>query len=127
MKQTIPFPIIPNKSAYERSSDLKKLKVGVHYLVWWYGGIAKTQLHRSTQTSFQVIFREVIEQNTDHTVVGNFVLEYLSVHSSLNSFRIGDIWFRTKYHSCTIDGMLALPTFSLTTSFNESNWCIRAC
>ncbi|MFV8193592.1 hypothetical protein [Acinetobacter soli] len=125
MKQTIPFPIVPNKTGYERTSDFKNLKINVNYLVWWFGGISKMHHRKTIITSFQVIFREVIEQNTDNTVVGNFVLEHISLSSSSRSFRIGDIWSRNKYHSAQIEGKINLPVFSLTTSFDESNWYIR--
>lgn len=121
---TIPYPIVPNKEAYS-TCNFEKLKIGKHYLVWWFGGILREQKHRSIQTTFQVIFREVIEKNEHSTVVGEFVTEYLSVQPYLTSFRIGYIWQRTKYHSTVVDEMINLPVFSLTTSFNESNWCIR--
>lgn len=125
MKLTIPFPIVPNKNGYRSTSDFKKLKMDVNYLVWWFGGISKIHHRKTILTCFQVIFREVIEQNTDNTVVGDFVLENISLSSSSKSFRIGDIWSRNKNHSGTIEGKINLPVFSLTTSFDQSNWCIR--
>ena len=117
---TIPYPIVPNKEAYS-TCNFEKLKIGKHYLVWWFGGILREQKHRSIQTTFQVIFREVIEKNEHSTVVGEFVTEYLSVQPYLTSFRIGYIWQRTKYHSTVVDEMINLPVFSLTTSFSHSD------
>jgi hypothetical protein len=114
----LPYPFINNRFPY----NFKNLKLDTSYIVWWYGGFIREHIHESIQVSFEIIFREVKQKKYD-LIFGDFVIEKFSVQDYLSDFKIMSM-YKNEYLTGRYLGKVKLQVFSLTTSFDESNWCI---
>ncbi len=114
----LPCPFINNRFPY----NFKNLKLDTSYIVWWYGGFIREHIHESIQVSFEIIFREVKQKKYD-LIFGDFVIEKFSVQDYLSDFKIMSM-YKNEYLTGRYLGKVELQVFSLTTSFDESNWCI---
>ena len=114
----LPYPFINDRFPY----NFKNLKLGTSYIVWWYGGFIREHMHESIQASFEIIFREVKQKKYD-LIFGDFVTEKFSVQDYLSDFKIMSM-YKNEDLTGRYLGKVELQVFSLTTSFDESNWCI---
>lgn len=114
----LPYPFINNRFPY----NFKNLKLDTSYIVWWYGGFIREHIHESIQVSFEIIFREVKQKKYD-LIFGDFVTEKFSVQDYLSDFKIMSM-YKNEDLTGRYLGKVELQVFSLTTSFDESNWCI---
>ncbi|MCH4249020.1 MAG: hypothetical protein LKF82_14555 [Acinetobacter populi] len=114
---------IDSCNAYDYTHQLKKLKPDTFYIVCWFGGIVREHVNESIEASYQVIFRE-LQQIGNELISDDFVTENFLLKFYLTHFNIGQIWHKAENQTCTMNGKINLSVFSLTTSFDESNWCI---
>lgn len=116
------YPFI-NYSRDRFSYNFENLKPSTSYIIWWYGGIVREYSHKTTEVFYQIILREV-KQIENELIFGKFITEKLPINSYLSYFNLNYILQITENYTATIDSEITSKIFSLTTSFDESNWCI---